>query len=227
MTNSTEYLHHYSPWIRFDANIWDEVNLDPYLKSFKSNEIIYHQQQYIDYVYLVKKGRVRICIYSVDGDEQCLTIAEEGSIFGELSAIDGLPNFGTALSITNSKIYVIPKNTFLESISSNSELVMKLLQLSVKKIRVLAANIKNLAFNDAYSRVITYLIKLAYSHGSFNTNKCKLNMKFTHQEMGDLTGLSRVTVSNIMSDLTSMGLIEKIDGYTVIKDIDRLNGLKK
>ena len=51
-------------------------------------------------------------------------------------------------------------------------------------------------------------------------------MKFTHQEMANLTGLNRVTVSNIMSSLTTMGLISKVDGYMVIEDVNKLNSLK-
>lgn len=226
MVDGIDYLHYYSPWIRFENIKWDEPNLSSYLKSFKPNEIIYHQQQYDDYVYLVKEGRIRICIYSVEGNEQCLTIAEEGSVFGELSAIDGLPNFGTAISITDSEIYVVPKPVFLELLFFNDDMVMKILQSLVKKVRVLSANIQNLTFKDSYSRVITYLVKLAYSHGSFDGNRCKLNMKFTHQEMANLTGLNRVTVSNIMSSLTTMGLISKVDGYMVIEDVNKLNSLK-
>ncbi|NLJ79260.1 MAG: Crp/Fnr family transcriptional regulator [Tissierellia bacterium] len=226
MIDGTDDLHHYSPWIRFKDIKWDEPNLASYLRSFKPNEIIYHQQQYDDYVYLVKEGRIRICIYSVEGNEQCLTIAEEGSVFGELSAIDGLPNFGTAISLTNSNVYVVPKPFFLELIFFNDGMTMKILQSLVKKVRVLSSNIQNLTFKDSYSRVITYLVKLAHSHGSFDGSRCELNMKFTHQEMANLTGLNRVTVSNIMSSLTTMGLISKADGYMVIEDINKLNDLK-
>ena len=149
MVDGIDYLHYYSPWIRFENIKWDEPNLSSYLKSFKPNEIIYHQQQYDDYVYLVKEGRIRICIYSVEGNEQCLTIAEEGSVFGELSAIDGLPNFGTAISITDSEIYVVPKPVFLELLFFNDDMVMKILQSLVKKVRVLSANIQNLTFKDS------------------------------------------------------------------------------
>lgn len=50
----------------------------------------------------------------------------------------------------------------------------------------------------------------------------RLQIKFTHQEMADLTGLSRVTVSNILSSMTCKGIIEKQDGYLIIKNLDAM-----
>ena len=49
-----------------------------------------------------------------------------------------------------------------------------------------------------------------------------LNIKFTHHEMASLTGLSRVSVSNIISDLSSRGILKKENGYLIVKDINAI-----
>lgn len=217
-----EYFNDYSPWIRFSDIQWENKGLDPFLKRFSQDEIICYQQQFSDFVYLIKEGRVRIFVYGIDGDEQCLTIEEKGSLFGELSAIDGLPHFSSATAIVDCMIYEVPKKYFLKRVHADPEIMEILLQSLTKKIRVLSANILNLTLKNSHQRVATYLLKLAHSHGHIVDNTCKLSMKFTHQEMAHLTGLNRVTVSNIMSDLINKAIIHKTEGYVVIKDLEKL-----
>lgn len=202
--------------------IWNKLDLNLYLKTFSVNTIIYHQQQDSEFVYIIKKGRVRLSIYSKEGNEKCLTIAEEGCMFGELSILDGLPNFATARTIVNCEIFLIPKDTFTEVFMYNPEVSKKVIQSLVRKIRTLSSQIEDLSFKNSYSRVASYLIRLAHVHAAVIGKTFRLNIKFTHQEMADLTGLSRVTVSNIMSDLVSSKCISKVNGFIIINDIDKL-----
>ena len=222
MKKVLEDLYNYSPWIRFDNINWNTSNFETYLKMFSANDVIYHQQQYSDYVYIIKKGRVRLSIYSKDGNEKCLTIAEKGSMFGELPVLDGLPNFASATTIVDCEIYLIPKDVFKSIFINDEEILDKVLQSLVRKIRILSSHVEDLSFKNAYSRVSSYLIKLIHTHSTKTDDVYRLNIKFTHQEMADLTGLSRVTVSNIMSDLISDGIISKKKGFITIKDIEKL-----
>ena len=211
-----------SPWIRFDNYNWSNSEFDTYLKVFPKNEVIYRQKEYSDFVYIIKKSRVRLSIFSKDGNEKCLTIAEEGSMFGELSILDNLPNFTTTTTIVNCELFLIPIDTFKEIIETDKEFLDKVMQSLVRKIRIMSSHVEDLSFKGAYSRVASYLIKLVHSHGSLSSGTYKLNIKFTHQEMADLTGLSRVTVSNVMSYLITQKVISKVKGYIVIQDIEKL-----
>ena len=56
------------------------------------------------------------------------------------------------------------------------------------------------------------------------TSSYKFTLKYTHQNIADLTGLSRVSVSNIISKFQNLGILKKdsFDGYIIIKDPERL-----
>jgi len=212
----------YSPWIRVDNVPFGELNYSEFEKTFKKNEIIYLQGSVEDYVYIMMEGRVRIFVTSKDGSEQCLCIVEKGILFGDLAAIDGLPNYAGAICIVDSLVIRIPKERFLLDLFNNPSLNRLVMNSFAKKVRVLSNNLTNLSFADASSRVKSYLLKFAFAHGDFLDNKCCLREKFTHQEMANLTGLSRVAVSNVMSELLNEKILEKRDGFIVINDIHKL-----
>lgn len=211
-----------SPWVEAGNMDWSCItsNLKP--KTYSKNQVIFYQNCVSDYVYLVKEGRIRLDIYSPSGEEKTLFIADKGTFIGEISPIDGLPNICRATAATDSAVYLIPKTEFLRQLHSNIKFATDLLYLFTLKMRALVEDIKQLSFNDSYYRVCDALAHLVRQYATHTKEGYKLNMKFTHQEMGSLTGLSRVSVSNIISDLTSKGIIRKEQGYVIIKDFDSI-----
>lgn len=209
-----------SPWIENDEFDWNCITKDAILAFIRKNTIIYYQDDIVDYVYLVKRGRVCLSALSSCGKEKSFFIAEKGCLFGELSAIDNNPNSCTAVAVTDSYIYQIPKDVFISELQSNNELCFKILKLLVKKSRLIMTQIKQLSFNDSIYKVYYALIHLINQYSSPSSKNYKLTIKFTHQEMANLTGLSRVRVSQILSDLISDGIIEKKDGYLIVKDLE-------
>lgn len=215
----------YSPWIKFDNVDWGKFDINFSLKKYPAKQIIYDRKDESHYVYIIKKGRVRLSTFSRDGREQCLSIAEDGGMFGELSVIDGLENFATATTVIDSYIYVIPKNDFERIYTSDEQLQVLLLQSLVRKIRILSSLVETLSFESSESRVARYLVELVNSHSSNYNNKPLLDIKFTQQEMADLTGLSRVSVSQIMNFFYEKGVIEKLNGYIYINDLNYLKSI--
>lgn len=219
---SLENPVNYSPWLKIDDYNWDSLTKGKKGFAYKKNDVIYHQQTYTDFVYLVKSGRVRLSIYSKDGREKSLFIADKNCLFGELSAFDNLPNHATAMAVAESEVYHIPKTLFIECLKVDHDLSLKTIEILARKNRLLAAQIEDLSFNDAYTRVAIALIKLSLSYSSDCSDGNKLEIKFTHQEMANLLGLSRVSVSKIMSDFIKLSILEKKDGYIVLKDVKKL-----
>lgn len=211
-----------SPWIEASEIDWSYITCDLKPKRYKKNEVIFYQNSTAEYVYLIHKGRVRLDIYSLTGEEKTVFIAGKGIFIGDLSPIDNLPNICRASASTDSDVYLIFKNDFLKHLSTNIKFANDLLYINSKKIRFLVEDVKQLSFNDASYRVCYALVQLANQYSTLTKEGRKLDMKFTHQEMADLTGLSRVSVSNIISDLQSKGILEKMDGYLLIKDIETI-----
>lgn len=215
-----------SPWLEMEKIDWTCISEHSTLKNYPKGSIVYHQEDNPEYVYLVKSGRVCLDIYGLNGEKRSIFIAETNTFFGELSPIDNLPNLCSATVVSDASLYLIPKGVFDDELNKNPAFSTNLLKVMAKKIRLLTAQLKQLSFNDSTYRVCHALMNLTCQYGAPVSNgKYKLKIKFTHQEMANLTGLSRVSVSNILLNLTAEGIIDKEDGYIVINDISLLHSL--
>lgn len=219
---STEVDKEYSPWVEKGEFDWSCLTSNMKPKRFKKDTIIYQQQEDTHYVYLVESGRVRMSVYSVDGEEKSLFIAEKGCLFGEISSLDSIPNFANATVAADSLIYEIPKQAFMDALNNNHLCALNVINLLNRKIRILSNQIKQLSFDDSYYRVCNALIHLINQYGVKGDNGYTLGIKFTHQEMANLIGLNRVTVTNIFISMTNKGVLAKENGHYVIKDMNKL-----
>jgi CRP-like cAMP-binding protein len=210
------------PWVDFKDYDWSCLINNQLTITFKKNEIIYHQQDISDFVYLVHKGRV--CLYTLSdlGEEKSFFIAEAGCIFGEISVIDNRPNTCYAMAVTDTHVYKIPKNTFLKELTYNVEFSNMVLKLVVKKTKLLLSQLKQLSFNDANYRVYSSILHLVNNYSTPSKSGYELTIKFTHQEMANLTGLSRVSVSQIISNLTKDGILQKEKGYYIVRNLESI-----
>lgn len=211
-----------SPWIETNNIDWSCITAGLKPKKYNKNEVIFQQDGCSEYVYLIKDGRIRLDIYSITGDDKTIFIAGRGTFIGDLAPIDNLNNICRATASTNSEVYLILKSDFIRELNTNIRFTNDMLTLYAKKIRLMVENIKQLSFYNASYRVCHALVHLANQYSTPTPEGYKLSLKFTHQEMATLTGLSRVSVSNILSDLQSNGMLKKMDGYLLIKDIDAI-----
>ncbi|MHB1393042.1 MAG: Crp/Fnr family transcriptional regulator [Clostridia bacterium] len=220
---SSEVAKEYSPWVETGESDWSCLTSNMKPKRFKKDTLIYQQQEDTQYVYLVESGRVRLSVYSVDGEEKSLFIAEKGCLFGEISCLDSIPNFANATVAADSLIYEIPKQAFMDTLNNNQLCALNVISLLNRKIRILSNQIKQLSFDDSYYRVCNALIHLTKQYGIKGAAGYRLNIKFTHQEMANLIGLNRVTVTNIFISMTNKGILTKENGHYLIKNMDMLH----
>lgn len=218
------FIEH-SPWLHMPEFDWSCITKDLTATAYKRGQVIYHQSHMGDCVYLSRKGRVQLDIYSVNGDKRILFVAEPGALFGELAPFDGMPHICNATAITDCQIYAIPSQRFMQQLLQDHNFSLHVLTLMTKKLRLLSTLIKQLSFNNSTYRVAHALASLAKQHADqMADGTLKLTLKYTHQDLADLTGLSRVSVSNILLDMTSQGILEKDkgDGFTIIRDLNAL-----
>ncbi len=201
-----------SPWVVQTNVDWSRLKDIGTLKTFPKNTIIYTQNSQ-NPVFLIESGRVRISIFDEDGIEKTLGIVYENNIFGEFPAIDGENNFSTATTIVSSKLHIIPQEKFIAAIITDTELYAQVLKNLTRKIRILSSQVQELSFLGSGARIARALYNLTIDQGISENNGWRIPIKFTHQEMADLVGTCRVTVSKVISTMIKTGIVEKEDGF--------------
>lgn len=201
-----------SPWIKGSQEKFESIfklhNIGK-VKSYRSSETIYMQDDSGDTFYYVKAGRVKVFILQEDGTEKILSIHEQGGFFGETTAIDQLPRPCCACAMINSEIIALTQEELVKLSQLDKDLYLALLQSLTRKIRMLSFQIQDMSFLEAEQRIIHILLKLAADFGTSTADGLKLSVSFSDQELAGLVGVCRVTVTKTLNALKKQGLIDK------------------
>ena len=220
--SGTNNIYRESPWLLFVDLDWSSLTngLEP--EHFKKGSFVYHQNQTSKYVYLIKSGRVNLSIVNADGKERGLFICGEGAIFGEISNFVSPENCAQAYVVSDSLIYKIKKTHFQALFSSDSIIANNTAIILAKKVRAMTAHMESMMFPDAIKRVANVLLYLAAQYGKPCDDGTMLTISFSHQELANLIGTSRVTVTNAFKQLAENGAVSKSRGHIKILNEERL-----
>lgn len=211
-----------SPWMLMEID-WTSLTDGISPKTFKKGHVFYEQDEASDYVYIVDKGRVALRIFTTEGDARTIITLDAGCIFGNLSLFDDRANSCRAVSVSDEvSIFIIPKHQVIKKINEDANLMHNMLLESNRVNRILTKQMELMSFRNAECIVSFYLMHMAnlYSEEAFDgdSGMKKLTMKFTHQDIADVTGLSRVCVSNVLSALMKEGILDKQEGSYILKN---------
>lgn len=214
-----------SPWISDDPKLWHNLvgNIKPI--RVEKEKTLYAQGNMPLTVYLVLSGRVRITCYLESGGERQLYIAEKGCLIGENSAILSQPHTTSAVAIVESVLYAIPASEFLKNMAQDFSLAYRVMQLICKKHNILYHQLLETSFAQSLRRICQILLNLVDQYGTPLDNGTRINIRFTHQDVANMIGTSRVTVSNAFSELSEYGILSRQEGYIIIHDTHALRQL--
>src|SRR6266571_2087622 len=135
-------------------------------RTFRSGEVIFHRDDPGPVLYIIKEGKVKICLISPDGQEISLVVFGKGEYFGEFSLLDGLPRSTDAIALENVECYAIQRGDFHNVIMRNPKIALQVLEVLVKRLRTTDQQVEDLIFLDVYGRVAKKLLELAETHGT-------------------------------------------------------------
>ncbi|KXS49131.1 MAG: CRP/FNR family transcriptional regulator, anaerobic regulatory protein [Halanaerobium sp. 4-GBenrich] len=207
-------------------------NLDPeelellcqnsYAKLYKKDEIIFFENDSVKKLYLLVNGKVKLSMLSAEGKEKVLTILQEGDIFGELSLFDEDPHPLTAEAMDDARLLIIPWNEMEKMIIKRPSLAIKIIEALSKKTRLLTSQVRELVFQDAAGRLASLLSRLAEDFGREIEEGTVIDLVLTHQEIANLIGSSRVTVTKLINKFIDDGMITIKKRKIIIKDFESL-----
>ncbi len=179
------------------VNQWNVLESSHTARPYAKNQMIYWQDSPADEFYYLKRGKVKIFISSENGMEKTLTILESGTIFGEASFFDGKPRVSSAKTLVHSEIITVTRQSLLGCFRREPQLAMNLLTYLSETIRMLSAQVNTMTFLQADQRLARLLLTLA-ANGTVHA---------THEDLAELAGVSRVTVSRVLSRFNENGWV--------------------
>ena len=159
-----------------------------------------------DYMYVICEGRVQVSKLSDDGREKILEFLDTGDFFGEMSLLDNAPRSASCRALADTRVLALSRNDFLHAMRKSSDLAMAVVQELTRRLRQIDEQASSLSFQRVKQRTMGLLTRLAKQGGE---GERPITPALTHQQIADMIGTSRETVTRALKGLKGEGWLEQ------------------
>lgn len=167
-------------------------------RRFHKGAFVFKAGRVGDTVYIVESGRVKVAQHSESGREIILWFCLSGEAFGLAAS----PRIGRRLveaqACTDSSIRCIPAAAFHAYLRVHPQAAVELVNLLLCRVYVLCDAMLNLTTESVEARLSRLLLQLRHRYGRQVGGEVLLDIAITQQEIADLIGASRQTVSGLL-----------------------------
>jgi len=170
------------------------------VRSFKAGDVVARSEEMARSLFLVTSGRVQLYRMTREGRRFVIATVGPGSLFGEDSLLseDGPDSYAVALE--PGTLWVMPRQEAVEISSTDAMFGFGLMQAMGQRLIEAENRLERLAYSTISARLAALLLELAGEH-SENI------VQATHQELADMLGTWRETISKTLQDFRERGLI--------------------
>lgn len=170
----------------------EELLKNSHQKKYKKGDVIFYKGDKALKFYVVIEGEVTIENHSIDGKSHGLNKLKEGSILGEVSALDGKAFTATSVANTDCTLRLIEKEYFISTVLNRPELAKKFLVHLCNLFRWNTELVEALAFHELKERVILKLLNLSSENNKINISQ---------QEFANIVSASREKTNKCLQEL--------------------------
>lgn len=192
-------------------------------KTYNKGDMIFHEGDIADKLYLLSSGKVKIYNFTKDGNEQILYVLSEGDLTGDVNLFKKGQHKFNAQALENTNVCILTKDAFDEIIRSNPDIALQIMQLVYERVTSLEESLQRLGTKDIESRLAGLLISFIKDFGTPTGKRVFLDIPLSREDMANQIGSTRETVSRKLTALQNEGLIT-LDGNKriIIEDLKAL-----
>lgn len=174
------------------------------LREFPRGELIIHEGDQSDALYILVSGEVRVFTRDGRGRELVYNILQPGEFFGELF-LDGGPRSASARAATDAQCVVVGPDAFRGFMREYPEFAECLVMKLIARVRHATQQTRSLALSGVHERTVALLNRLAV----VENGERLLPPAVTQQEIADRIGASREMVNHVLRDLARGGWLTR------------------
>jgi CRP/FNR family cyclic AMP-dependent transcriptional regulator len=191
-------------------------------KKYKKGTVIFFVGDSGEDFYIIKSGLVKI-YHPGSPKEVILAIFREGDFFGDMALLqEGIKRSATAETLEATTVFNLSRKQFLQFLEKYPHLMLKLLTIMGERLRKANEQIQDLTFLDVRTRIYKTVLRLMDEYGSHSHNRSSINIKLTHQQVANLVGTVRESVTKVFLEMQEEGIISIENKKIYINDISLL-----
>ena len=187
-------------------------------KHFENGNFIFLEDSEGEQCFFVLEGSVKVTRLSKDGREVILAMLNEGDFFGEMSLLDGESRSANVIALEETKVLTLERNDFIAVVNNYPQIAVQLLKELARRLRKSDRQIASLTLSDAEKRIALCIIRFADEQGVIQNGKVSIPKTPIQQDIANMAGTSRETVSRALGLLEKEDLIERNGRELIILD---------
>lgn len=183
--------------------------------TYPTGAVLFSEGQAARGVFLVRRGRVKLSICGSDGRTLILRMVERGCPLGVASIVSGRPYEATAETQEPCEISFLRQCDLLRLMRAHGELALWVTQHISRDYATTCREIRDLLLSDSASEKLARLLVGWLDQNTESRIPGQVKLSLTHEEIGQMIGTSRETVSRLFAGFKKQHLIEQ-NGCTLM-----------
>ncbi|MCH8212987.1 MAG: Crp/Fnr family transcriptional regulator [Proteobacteria bacterium] len=186
---------------RLTADELELVESRSRVKTFKRSSLIYLPTDSGNSILLLTSGRVKIYHLTAEGKQALLALIDPGELFGELAVLDSGQRDEFAEAMEASTLVMIPRDVVSGLMTTHPAVALSVSRLMGLRRKKIERRLKSLLFRSNRERLVHLLMELAEKYGRLTPDGLQIDVKLSHQELANIIGSTRETVTVILGEL--------------------------
>ncbi len=191
-------------------------------RTYEAGTTVFQEGDKGEALYILAQGLVKLSKIDLGGHEKTLAILQPPEFFGEMALVGESSRSATAITLNEVHAYLLFNDDFRKLIADFPAISLNLTATLAARLRGMDDESQILSYKDAQGRVAYVLLRL------FNGGVVEIDpggrslVRLTHQELANLAGTSRETVTRALKALEGEGVIETRPKEVYITDPEGL-----
>lgn len=187
------------------------------MRSFSAGELLHTPHQQVEALFILKQGRVRVFRLSTDGHALTTAVLSPGTIFGEMVVVGQQMYDSYAEAMEDVVVCVMDRSDVHRFLLSDARIAARIAETLGRRLARIESQWSDAVFKSVPQRVAGALTVVSERRGSLPLGRA-LQVNLTHEQVAELAGTSRETVTRILGDYARDGLIDLGRGRIRILD---------
>jgi CRP/FNR family transcriptional regulator len=186
--------------------------------AYPEGALIFVEGQVPRGVYILCQGRAKLMATNREGKTFIMKIAQPGEILGLHAVVTGSPYELTVETLQPSQLAFISRADFLRFIKEHGDACLHVAQQLSNDCQAAYGVIRSIGLSHSVSEKLARLLLQWAADGRESQGMIRLKLALTHEEVAQLIGTSRETVTRTLGELKKRKVLELNGSTLVIRD---------
>jgi len=197
------YLSNIEIFQDLSTNELKEMDRQLTMSTCESGRIFYMPEETGEVLFLLKRGRVQLYRISPNGKKLVVVTLGPGTIFGEMSLVGQGMHNTFAEAVDECLLCVMSRADVERLMRDKPRVAFRFVEALGDRVSELESRLEEIAFKSIPARLASLLLRLADEQDQRDEV-----VGYTHQDLGEMLGTYRETITQTLNDFKSAGLIE-------------------